>query len=68
MIEVRIQGSSVEIVADRAELDELADVVAAAIENGLGGCSASFVGRASVQQLTVVTEEITEEGGDDDDR
>lgn len=68
MIEVRINGSSVEIVADRAELDELADVVAAAQENGLGACSASFPGRAIVQQLTVVAEEITEDGGDDGDR
>jgi len=66
MIEVRIQGSTVEIVADRGELDELADVVAAAIENGAGACAASFVGRPRVEQLTVIAEEIaTENGGDE---
>lgn len=69
MIEVRINGGQVEIVADQTEMDELLDTVRAAAENGAAACSASYPGRPSVERLFVIAEEITtEDGGDDGDR
>lgn len=69
MIEVRMNGGAVEIVGDRAELEELVEQTQVAFQFGVGICSAGCPSRPAVERLTVIAEDmIPLDGGDDGDR